>query len=181
MELLIKENARDEEVFSYCVLKDIVFKDKSVVVGDLPENKCPDIFCVDKSIGVEVVTCETKYTYKAIKFLRPNIKQVFRNKYKHYIGWKNKQITEYYYNFKQMLVTKFENLNKKMYDGCQKLCLCVVSNFAEKEYLSNVKLVEIINEVYEQFDRDYADVFVITKESVITFSKTNYTDGYMLG
>ena len=71
--VILLESARKEELSIYLFLKDYLFKDKIVYIGDskIPQvvlnrassNSFTDIFSEDKQVGLEVVTYETEKDY----------------------------------------------------------------------------------------------------------------------
>lgn len=73
----INKNTFVSELYAYLMLKDNLFKYKDVVIGDDIPNGLPDIYTVDKKIGVEVTCVEEKHVYNLLHSL---FKDVTTNK-----------------------------------------------------------------------------------------------------
>ncbi len=70
--LTISKNTYISELYAYLMLKDNLFKDRAVTIGDDVVNGFPDIFSNDNAIGVEVTCIEERHVYDLINALHKN-------------------------------------------------------------------------------------------------------------
>ena len=183
--IILNKTARKEEVLAYIICKDYIFGDKDCYIGDAMNSNCPDIYTTDKTIGAEVVMCDTFSTFKNIEKykignvfdndnkIKTNPKSLYNKKYSS--GLKLKQIIppaeEYYQNLIKALNSKLENLNTNHYDGCKHLYLIVVSNLAHKDYVSVDKVFEIGKEVISNYPRHYENVYITLGSKILSIDK----------
>ena len=158
--LIIKNNARKDEIKAYFLLKDILLNDKNVIVGDDIANKLPDIYSEDKKIGIEVTSLE-----HIAEFIKEKYNLSYKKPSKNY-----KDIVDYYENLslkdKNILFNnEFEILlEKKMkkktnYASCENISLIIISDNEKKPYIRRESLVEIYRKLCIKYNKKYDNLF----------------------
>lgn len=67
--MIVNNNAKLMEVFCAYAIKEVLFCNETFVAGDLPQEHIPDIYNIEKTLGIEVVQLEqacdldTKYVW----------------------------------------------------------------------------------------------------------------------
>ena len=183
--VILLESARKEELSIYLFLKDYLFKDKIVYIGDskIPQavlnkasvNSFTDIYSEDKQIGLEVVTYETEKDYylnknffghlKATRLntctieynanLQPKIKHVFLSAL---MQSENTYINNETQFHSQEIYNRINEKLKKLNNN--KYCAFKSINLAIFTPFSNKKIsIKNIANIYKNLSKKYAKTF----------------------
>ncbi|MEG1499951.1 MAG: hypothetical protein RR400_02685 [Clostridia bacterium] len=194
-----RKNARDEEVFASRILKNNFFRGRKLIVGDLFENKEPDIFTEDHKYGIDIVRSEALGHFVFEKFKSDCANLGYDHKLcqtlanEHYSSWnfnvvkderngrikafesnlKNVTKTEYYEVIESNLRRKLDKLNCGNYSSCERIGICLISNLSPKNGTNLRNILRIYNNVKKDFNKTFDDVFIMFKKSFYHITKSN--------
>lgn len=165
-DLIVKPNAKQEEINAYVILKEYLFKGKTTVIGDSFLSKLPDIYTEDKSIGVEVTSCE-----HISQYLKENYKKKIEVKkeigaiIKQYdaLSLKDKNIL-FNEEFEKVLANKIKKI--KHYTNCKSINLIIVSDNENKNFIRRESLSKIYEKLVEKYKIKYDNLFLFYNDTL---------------
>lgn len=194
MAFIVSPRTNKEELYAYFVIKDYLFNNKNVFVGETGTTLGePDLMATDNSVGCEVTTCETRATFelayklfgvlrndnfdtKKLKFINgpkkfkrfePKEKAVFKIKSKNVEF--NKSSDEILEALEYVLTKKLTKLNNNSYYAPHKIYLIVLSDFANKKMVSIEQYKQVFDNVSANFDKQFDGVFVTFNDQLYLF------------
>ncbi|MBE5746333.1 MAG: hypothetical protein E7359_03495 [Clostridiales bacterium] len=169
--LILKKNAKIEECKAYYLLKDILFFDKIVVVGDDISKNLPDVYTKDLSIGVEVTSCEHISQFLVENYNKTNNKtaQFIIDEYEK-LSLKDKNLL-FMEEFEKVLEKKIKKIPN--YKSCESLNLIIVSDNENKNYLRRDSLAEIYENLSKKHNKKYNNLFLYYNDTL--YVEINYT------
>lgn len=198
MDFFITSTANKEELYSYFILKDILFLGKKTNIGDFGQIGIPDLMTTDGEIGCEVTICEKEKTFNFVRKLIGSLKKynfdtsklkflcnenLPRYNYAN-VGKKQKFVykaqtecesadkAEILREFEYVLTKKLKKLKKGNYRYPKNIYLIILSDFACKK----VKIDEykkIYDQIATDFKKKFDGVFVTLNNKLYFISKEN--------
>lgn len=175
----LRSNARVEELRIYFLLSNTLFNNKKVIIGDNVNNKEPDVFAKDYSVGLEVVSCDLLKHFKQSANLQGSINESKkdRNKtksmLKQFVKLKPadpKQIKadeeEFYARLEQVLTNKHERLNDGSYNACKERNLAILSDYGQKTFVNLNTVHKIYSNITSKFKENFNNVFISLNEQL---------------
>lgn len=186
MTYIIDTGARKEELYAYLLLKDYLFQNKQVRIGDNGQNGLPDVYSTDFQVGLEVTRAETPKTFEIASKLFGTLKnndfdttslRFVSHKPKHnhlkqakglaganyktrnrYEAYTSEQVLD---EFEFVLNKKFSKLNnRESYNAVQKKNLIILSDYIYKDFITIEDYKDIYDNVATQYDIKFDNVFI---------------------
>lgn len=173
--LILRKNAKDEEIKAYKVLKDVLFRNEVAIIGDDISKNLPDIYTQSYDIGVEVTSCEHLSQYLMDTFSKKHKKK----------GENVSEIINLYENLslkdKNLLfLNEFENILEKkikkidVYKHCKSLNLIIISNLENKSYVRRESLAEIYQRLVLKYNKKYDNLFLFYNNTLYVSINYNF-------
>ncbi len=173
--LILRKNAKDEEIKAYKVLKDVLFRNEVAIIGDDISKNLPDIYTQSYDIGVEVTSCEHLSQYLMDTFSKKHKKK----------GEDVSEIINLYENLslkdKNLLfLNEFENILEKkikkidVYKHCKSLNLIIISNLENKSYVRRESLAEIYQKLVLKYNKKYDNLFLFYNNTLYVSINYNF-------
>ena len=173
--LILRKNAKDEEIKAYKVLKDVLFRNEVAIIGDDISKNLPDIYTQSYDIGVEVTSCEHLSQYLMDTFSKKHKKK----------GEDVSEIINLYENLslkdKNLLfLNEFENILEKkikkidVYKHCKSLNLIIISNLENKSYVRRESLAEIYQRLVLKYNKKYDNLFLFYNNTLYVSINYNF-------
>lgn len=173
--LILRKNAKDEEIKAYKVLKDVLFRNEVAIIGDDISKNLPDIYTQSYDIGVEVTSCEHLSQYLMDTFSKKHKKK----------GENVSEIINLYENLslkdKNLLfLNEFENILEKkikkidVYKHCKSLNLIIISNLENKSYVRRESLAEIYQKLVLKYNKKYDNLFLFYNNTLYVSINYNF-------
>lgn len=182
--LTFQSTARKEEILAYILCGEYIFGDKETIIGDKLDEFCPDIYSKDKSVGAEVVVCESFQTFQKIAKLKlglvNKVKPRSVNKKNIYLFKKDnynnaEESTLYKENFHSILeknlTEKLKKHNGINYDGCKNMNLIVLSCYKDKQLVQDEDIFKTCIKVMDRFKEQYENIYVCINNKILQISK----------
>lgn len=164
-DLVIKQNAKPEEIKAYNILKEYLFNGKKTIIGDSFEKKLPDIYTEDLSIGVEVTSCEhiSQYLKEANK--KYPIKKDYGRIINAYdkLSLKDKNLL-FNDEFEEVLSKKIKKIS--FYKNCKSINLIIISDNEDKHFIRRDSLSSIYEKLVEKYSKKYDNLFLFLNDTL---------------
>ena len=184
------------EVLACVILEIYLYNNEILVVGTDPSKKLPDIHNKNKTIGFEVVRCESEIDYEIedfakklceiewdynayIELKKHNTNHIFNKSKLQYFkdGTIKKNRVQFHKNdwlnklFSERLDNKLLKLNKGNYGACNEISLVMLSTYR----MIDDNFADFISRLYkkecERFRIHFKDIYLITNKNIYTITK----------
>lgn len=173
--LILRKNAKDEEIKAYNILKDILFKNDIAIIGDNISKNLPDIYTKDFDIGVEVTSCEHLSQFLLDTFSK-NHKKKGKNVNEIIKLYENLSLKEknllFLNEFEKILEKKIKKID--VYKHCKSLNLIIISNLETKSYVRRESLAEIYQKLVLKYNKKYDNLFLFYNNTLYVSINYNF-------
>lgn len=175
--VIIAKNAKKEEVKAYYILKDTLFNNAEVFIGDNIEKGLPDIYTSDHVIGVEVTSCEhlaqflaeNDYEKQKLNNGRQNRTKKIIEEYSA-LSLKDKNLL-FISEFKKLLEKKIKRI--PAYKSVKNISLIIMSDNINKEFIRRDTLSNLYRELVEEYKVKFDNLFLYYNNTL--YADVNYT------
>lgn len=175
--VIIAKNAKKEEIKAYYILKDTLFNNAEVFIGDNIEKGLPDIYTSDHVIGVEVTSCEhlaqflaeNDYEMQKVNIGRQNRTKKIIEEYRA-LSLKDKNLL-FISEFKKLLEKKIKRI--PAYKSVKNISLIIMSDNINKEFIRRDTLSNLYRELVEEYNVKFDNLFLYYNNTL--YADVNYT------